>query len=185
MSLEQSGDSRGVAPVIAATLLVALAVALVTTVSVFVLTDGSDVPPPAPQISVSHTTIPAGDERTVAVTLEAGDAVETNRLYVVGSKPLDIGGPPRNGTTDGEANDEYASPRESFVEAPGDDPPQVGIGPRWESGETVYLDPEGSVRGVTIEIYWNTEPVRGVNPGTVEGDDSYLIAAFRVRSGAA
>jgi len=168
---------RGVAPVIAVTLLVALAVVLVTTVSGFVLTDESDIPPPAPQISVSETTVPDGGERTVAVTLEAGDAVATDRLYVIGSKPLDIGGPPDSGTP---ANEAYASDRENFVEASGDNPPQVGIGDQWESGETIYLDPEGSARSVTVEIYWNTVPIQGVNPGTVEGDDAYLIAEFRV-----
>lgn len=172
-----SDGRRGVAPVIAVTLLVALAVVLVTTVSAFVLTDESDIPPPAPQISVSETTVPDGDERTIAVTLEAGDAVVTDRLYVVGSKPLDIGGPPDSDTP---ANEAYASDRENFVEASGDNPPQVGIGEQWESGETIYLDPVGAAEGVTVELYWNTEPIQGVNPGTVEGDDAYLIAEFRV-----
>lgn len=172
-----STEDRGVAPVIAVALLVALAVVLVTTVSAFVLTNQSDIPPPAPQISVSHTTVPDGGERTVAVTLDAGDAVATDQLYVTASKPLDIGGAPGSSTP---ANDAYASTRENFVEASGANPPQVGIGEQWESGETIYLDPEGSARGVTIGIYWNTEPIREVNPGTVEGDDAYLIAEFRV-----
>jgi flagellin-like protein len=170
-------DGRGVTPVIAVILLVAIVVVLVTTVSGFVLTNQTDVPPPAPGISVSHTTVLDGGERTVAVTLESGDTVAIDRLYVIGSKPLDIGGPPGSGTP---ADDQYASSRESFVEASGNNPPQVGIGPEWESGETVYLDPEGSVQGVTIKIYWNTEPVKGINPGTIEGDDAYLIAKFRV-----
>lgn len=177
MSLLRVCDRRGVAPVIAVTLLVALVVVLVTTVSAFVLANQSDVPPPAPQISVSHATVPDGGERTVAVTLDAGDAVATDRLYVTASKPLDVGGAP--GST-APANDAYASSRENVVEASGDNPPQVGIGEQWESGETIYLDPEGSADGVTVEIYWNTEPVRGVNPGSVEGDDAYLIAEFRV-----
>jgi hypothetical protein len=34
---------------------------------------------------------------------------------------------------------------------------------------------------VTVELYWNTQPVEGINPGTVTGDDAYLIAEFRVR----
>lgn len=168
---------RGVAPVIAVLLLVALVVVLATTVSAFVLTNETDVPPPAPGISVSHTTVPDGGERTVAVTLESGDAVAIDRLYVIGSKPLDIGGSPGSSTP---ADDQYASSRENFVEASGSNPPQVGIGPKWESGETVYLDPEGSVDGVTVSIYWNTRPVEGVNPGTVTGDDAYLIAEFSV-----
>ena len=171
-----SAEDRSVAPVLAVTLLVVLVVVLATTVSGFVLTNEADVPPPAPQISVSHTTVSDGGERTVAVTLDAGDAVATNQLYVTGSKPLDIGGPPGSATA---ADDGNASQRENFAETAGDDP-QVGIGEQWEASETVYLDPEGSADGVTIEIYWNTEPVQGEDPGTVEGDDSYLIAEFRV-----
>jgi hypothetical protein len=169
-------EDRSVAPVVAVTLLVALVVVLATVVSGFVLTNETDVPPPAPQVGVSHTTVPDGDERTVAVTLDAGDAIATDQLYVTGSKPLDIGGPPGS---DSPADEMGASSRESFVET-ADDDPQVGIGEQWEAGETVYLDPEGSVDGVTIEIYWNTEPVEGANPVSVEGDDAYLIVEFGV-----
>ena len=69
-----------------------------TTVSAFVLAQDSDVPPPAPQISVSHGLVDDGSEQTVAVTLEGGNAVATDQLYVAGSKPLDIGGAPGSGT---------------------------------------------------------------------------------------
>lgn len=170
------GDRRGVAPVIAVAILVALAVVLATTVSAYVLTQ-EDVPPPAPQISVSHALVDDGGEQTIAVTLEGGDAVDTDQLYVTGSKPLDVGGAPGSGQA---ANEGSASSRETFVEASGDNPPQVGIGEQWESGETIYLDPEGDADGVTVSIYWNTEPVAGADPGTVTGDDAYLIAEFRV-----
>jgi hypothetical protein len=162
--------------VIAVTLLVALVVILATTVSAFVLTQDSDVPPPAPQISVSHKLVPDESERAIAVTLEGGDAVATDQLYVTGSKDLDIGGEPETGTGPDEGS---ASSRETFVEAPPGESPQVGIGDRWESGETIYLDPVGGAEGVTVSIYWNTEPVEGINPGTVTGDDAYLIAEFR------
>jgi len=172
-----AGERRGVAPVIAVTLLVALVVVLATTVSAFVLTQDSDVPPPAPQISVSHKLVPDGNEQTIAVTLEGGDAVDIDQLYVTGSKQLDIGAAP--GET-GAANEEFASSRETFVEAPPGDSPQVGIGDQWESGETVYLDPVGDAESVTVSIYWNTRPVEGINPGTVKGNDAYLIAEFRV-----
>jgi flagellin-like protein len=170
------GERRGVAPVIAVALLVALAVILATTVSAFVLTQESDVPPPAPQISVSHELVSDRSERTIAVTLEGGDAVATDRLYITGSKDLDIGAAPGE---PGAANEEWASSRETFVEAPADDPPQVGIGDQWESGETIYLDPVDGAEGVTVSIYWNTRPIEGINPGTVTGDDAYLIAEFR------
>ncbi|RMB13784.1 type IV pilin [Haloplanus aerogenes] len=177
MSRDLGRERRGVAPVIAVTILVAFAVVLATTVSAFVLVDNPDLPPPAPQISVSHQLVSDGDERTIAVTLEGGNAVDTDQLYVTGSKPLDIGGAPGSGTP---ADETYASDRENFVEAAGDNPPQVGIGEQWESGETIYLDPEGTAEGVTISIYWNTEPIEGGNPGTVTGDDANLIAEFRV-----
>jgi FlaG/FlaF family flagellin (archaellin) len=163
------GERRGVAPVIAVTLLVALVVILATTVSGFVLTQESDVPPPAPQISVSHELVPDGSERTIAVTLEGGDAVDTDRLYVTGSKDLDVGAAPGE---PGAANEGSASIRETFADAP--------LGDRWESSETVYLDPVGNADGVTVSIYWNTRPVEGVSPGTVTGDDAYLIAEFSV-----
>lgn len=176
MSRDLVGGARGVAPVIAVLLLVALVVVLVTTVSAFVLTNQSDIPPPAPQISVSHSLVPDGNEETISVTLEGGESVATDRLYVIGSKPLDIGGAPGSSTP---ANEAYASDRENFVEASGTNPPQVGIGDQWESGETIYLDPVGTAEGVTVSIYWNTEPVEDINPGTVTGDDAYLIAEFR------
>ena len=172
------GGASGAAPVVAVALLVALVVVLAITVSGFVLTQESDVPPPAPRVSVSYELVPDGSERTIAVTLEGGDAVDTGRLYVTGSADLDIGAAP--GET-GAADERWASSRETFVEAPPDDPPQVGIGDRWESGETFHLDPIGDATGVTVELYWNTQPVEGINPGTVTGDDAYLIAEFRVR----
>lgn len=170
------GARRGVAPVIAVALLVALAVILATTVSAFVLTQDSEVPPPAPQISVSHELVSDGSERAIAVTLEGGDAVTTDQLYITGSKELDMGAAPGEA---GAAKEKWASPRETFVEAPPGDPPQVGIGDQWESGETIYLDPIDGAEGVTVSIYWNTRPVEGINPGTVTGDDAYLIAEFR------
>lgn len=171
------GDGRAASAVVGLVLLVAIVVIISTTVSAFVLSRGSDVPPPSPTISVSHTTVDDGGDATVAVTLEGGDAVRTDRLYVIGSKPLDIGGPPSDAHS---AKEKHASERERFTESSGDNPPQVGIGETWEAGETVHLDPEGTADGVQIRIYWNTRPVQGVNPGTVEGKDAYKIAEFVV-----
>mgnify|MGYP000179835334 CR=1 FL=1 len=37
-----------------------------------------------------------------------------------------------------------------------------------------------SADGVTISIYWNTAEVRGVNPGTVEGSESFKLVEFTV-----
>jgi hypothetical protein len=174
---DRQGDGRAASVVVGLVLLVAITVIISTTVSAFVLSRGYDMPPPSPTISVSHTTVDDGGDATVAVTLEGGDAVRTDRLYVIGSKPLDIGGPPDGAYS---ANEKYASERERFTESSGGRPPQVGIGETWDAGETVYLDPTGAADGVRIRIYWNTRPVRGVNPGTVEGKDAYKIADFTV-----
>jgi flagellin-like protein len=171
------GDSRAVSPVIGTIIMVSVVVILASVVSVFVFDLGPGGQPPAPKISVSHELVDDGGEKTIAVTLESGESVNTDQLYVGGSKDLDIGGPPGSGTP---ANEKYASNLEAFTESSGNKPPQVGIGDTWDSGETVYLDPVGDAAGVTIRIYWNTEPVEGVNPGTVEGEDSYKIAEFTV-----
>lgn len=172
-------DSRGVSSVVAVVLMVAVVVILGSAVGAFVFGLG-DQQTPAPSISVSHQTVVDGSERTIAVTLEAGDAVQTDKLYVIASKDIDIGGPPGSSTA---ANEGFASNLEKFTESSGSNPPQVGIGDTWEAGETIYLDPIGSADGVTVGIYWNTDPVDGVNPGTVSGEDSYKIAEFTVQIG--
>jgi flagellin-like protein len=167
---------RGVTPVVGVIIVVAVAVILASVVSVYVF-GLWDVRSPAPEVSVSHSLVEDGSDDVIAVTLEAGDAIQTDQLYVIGSKALDMGGPPGSSTP---ADETFASEREKFTEASGTNPPQVGIGDTWDAGETVYLDPVGSAEGVTVSIYWNTEPVEGVNPGTVEGDTSYEIAEFTV-----
>jgi flagellin-like protein len=171
-------NRRGVSSVIGTVILVALVVILSSIVALLGLGFGGEQQPVAPQVSVSHTTVPDDGERSITVTLQGGTAVETDKLYVTGSTPIDIGGAPNSSTP---ANEAFASERETFIEASGSNPPQVGIGPTWEAGETIYLDPVGSVDGVTITILWNTKPVEGVNPGTVEGSDTYKIADFTVR----
>ena len=158
-------------------LLVAVVVVLAATVTVFALDLGESTQPKAPVIQVSHDFVPDGGERTVAVTLEGGEAVRTDRLSVVASRPIDIGGPPGSATP---ADERWASSRETFTESSGSNPPQVGIGDTWAAGETVYLDPRGSVTDVTIDIYWNTRPVDGINPGTPQGETSYRIAEIEL-----
>lgn len=170
------GDTRGVSSVIATVLLVAVVVVIASVVGTYALGLG-DGQAAAPPVTVSHTTVPDGGEQTIAVTLDAGEAVETDKLYVIASKDIDIGGAPGSSTP---ADEGSASSLEKFTEAPPGDPPQVGIGDTWEAGETIYLDPVGSVDGVTVKIYWNTEAVEGVNPGNVEGEDAYKIAEFTV-----
>ena len=152
-----------------------LVVVLAGTAGVFIFGLGSPVSDPAPQASVSHSIVEdpsdPGDP-VVAVTLDAGTSMNVDQLYIVASDPVDIGGaPPSSGLSDS-----YASERESFNEAPPGGSPQIDIGDTWDAGETVYFDPTGDVDDVTISIYWNPEPVAGINPGTVEGDGSYKIA---------
>jgi flagellin-like protein len=166
---------RGQSEVIGIILMVAIVVILAsaTAVAVFVYDSSQS---PAPQVSLSHSLVDDGGDRVVAVTLESGTSVQIDKLYVIGSVDLDIGGAPDSGTP---ANEDYASELEKFTESSGPNP-QVGIGDTWESGETVYLDPVGSAEGVTISLYWNTRPIQGVNPGSVKGEDSYKIAEFTV-----
>jgi flagellin-like protein len=171
-------DRRGVSEVMGTVVLVSVVVILASIVSVFAFDLGVGPSSAAPQLSVTHELVDDGGERTIAVTLDAGEAVRTDRLYVIGSEPLDIGGPPGSG--EATADETYASDREKFTESSGGDPPQVDIGETWESGETVYLDPVGSVEGVTVRIYWSSRPVRGINPGTVSGETSYEVATFTV-----
>jgi flagellin-like protein len=176
MNASRRPPHRGVSSTVAVVLMVAVVVLLSTVVSVVVFDVGSQVQSPAPDVVVSHTLVDDGPERSIAVTLEAGDGVRADRLYVSGSAELDIGGAPGSGAP---ANEAFASDRESFTES-SSGPPQVGVGETWDAGETVYLDPVGSADGVTVSIYWNTARVEGVNPGTVEGENSYLIAEFTV-----
>jgi flagellin-like protein len=173
------GDSRAVSPVIGTVIMVSVVVILASVVSVFVFDLGPGGQPPAPKMSVSHELVDDNNgEKTIAVTLESGESVDTDQLYVGGSKDLDIGGPPGSGNE--AAKESFASSLEKFTESSGSNPPQVGIGDTWDSGETIYLDPVGNAEGVTIRIYWNTEPVEGVNPGTVKGEDSYKVVDFTV-----
>jgi flagellin-like protein len=167
-------DTRAASEVTGTVLLVATVVVLAAAVTAAGLGAVPAEQAEAPQVAVSHSLVTDGNERTVAVTLEGGDVVRTNRLYVTASTDVDVGGAPGSAAP---ANDDHASGREKLAEASGGSP-QVDVGPTWDAGETVYLDPEGDATGVTIRFYWNTDPVRGKNPGTVTGEDAYLIAEF-------
>jgi flagellin-like protein len=171
-------DDRGVTPVIGVIIMVAVAVILGAVISGYVFGIGGESQSPAPSVVLEHEVIDNDGDRLVAVTLAAGESVAIDRVYVTGSKDLDVGGGPGSGTA---ANPDFASSAEPLAESSGDNPPQVDIGDTWESGETVYLavgdnDPEG----VTIRVYWTSGGVEGVNPGTVTGDDTYRIAEFVV-----
>lgn len=165
-------NQRGVSSVIGAVMAVAIVVALAAVIGTFALSFGDSVQPRAPQVTVSHETTDGADP-LIAVTHESGESLAVDQLYVTASTPVDIG-------SAAVADDDHASEREAFAEASGDNDPQVDIGETWDAGETVYLDPDGSVEGVTVGILWNTQPVQDVNPGRVEGADSYELAEFTV-----
>jgi flagellin-like protein len=166
---------RGASSVIGTILLVGVTIIIAATVTVLALgvveTGSSD----APTMSVSYTLVDSGSDQAIAVTHASGDSIPAENLYVIGSKNVDIGGPPG---TPGGADDQWASPREQFVE--GNNGPQVDVGDRWEAGETVYVDPVGGVDGVTIQVAWSRQPVQGQNPGEPRGEDSFVIAEFTV-----
>lgn len=174
----EKGTARGVASLIGVLLMVGVVVIVAATMTVFVFDIGSGLESEAPNIDTDYGLVTDGSERTIAITLSAGDAVDTDQLYVVGSDDLDIGGPPESSTP---AQERYASERETFTESSGENPPQVGIGETWDAGETVYVDPVGSVKGVRVGIYWTTGPVEGINPGRPEGEHSHKISGFTVR----
>jgi len=176
--MKTGGGERAVSPVIGVVLLVAIVVVLATVVGVLAFNLNDTQQDPAPKITVSYELVDDGAEKTVAITLDSGEAVETEQLYVQGSSDLDIGGSPGSSEP---ADESYASSREKFTESSGGTP-QVGIGETWEAGETVYVDPVGDADGVTIRIYWSARKVEGVNPGTVADDTSYRIAEFTVES---
>ena len=174
-------EHRGMSSAIGIILLVALTVIVAVTVAVFALGLASDVQPKAPYIETSHELVDdiddSTDDKTIAITLEAGDTVDVDRLYVAGSKPIDIGGPPG---TSRAAEESYASPLENFTET-NTDTPQIAIGDTWDAGETVYVDPDGTVDGVTVSIYWVSRAVEGYNPGKPAGENSYRLTRIQVR----
>jgi flagellin-like protein len=165
-------DQRAVSPVIAVVLMVAIVVVLAAAVGALAFSFGDSAQPREPQVQVSHAVTDGGDP-LIAVTHESGDAIAVDQLYVTASTNVDIG-------SESVADDKHASEREAFAEASDGNPPQVDVGDTWNAGETVYLDPDGGVEGVTVRINWNTQPVQDVNPGKVEGADSYELAEFTV-----
>lgn len=175
--MEYSSDwtNRGVSSVIGTILLVGVTVIIAATVSVLALGVVETGNSNTPTMSVSYTLVDNGSEQAIAITHASGDSIPAEDLYITGSAKMDIGGPPG---TKGGANDEWASPREQFIE--GNNGPQVDVGDRWDAGETVYIDPKGSVDGVTVQIAWSRQPVQGQNPGEPRGEDSFVIAEFTV-----
>jgi len=169
---------RGVSSVVGIVLLVAVTVVVAGTVTVFVLDLGADLESKAPYVDTSHELLDDDGEKTIAITMTAGDTIDVDRLYVAGSKPVDIGGAPGSGRA---ADDAHASPIENFTETPGGTP-QVAIGETWDAGETVYVDPEGSVDGVTVSIYWISGAIEGYNPGKPTGDSSVRLVRIPIRS---
>jgi FlaG/FlaF family flagellin (archaellin) len=169
---------RAATPVVGVVLMLSVVVLLAAIVSVVVFDVGSQVQSPSPDVVVSDSLVEAGSEQSIAVTMETADGVRTDQIYVTASKDVDVGGAPGSSTP---ANENYASGSEAFTESSGGNPPQVSLGETWDAGETAYLDPVGGADGVTVRFYWNTAPVEGVNPGRVEGENSYLIAEFTVK----
>jgi FlaG/FlaF family flagellin (archaellin) len=171
----ETDSARGTSSVIGIILLIGVAVILGSVISVFALGVTDKTTAEAPTVSTSYTLVQDGDEKTIAVTRQGGEAIEADHLYVTGTKRLDIGGSPSSGAP---ADESYASSKEKFSE--GAD--QANVGETWDAGETVYLDSVGSVDGVTVRIAWSSQPVTQVNPGTPRGDDSFILDKFTVGS---
>lgn len=172
-----SPTSRGASSVVGIILIVGVTVIIGGTVTVFVLGLTDDTRSGGPTLSTTYSLVEDDGEQTIAVTHVGGDNPLAENLYVTASKPIDIGGPP-DAPENTNANESFASPRERFLE--GTSGPQVEVGERWEAGETVYLDPVGSVEDVTVQIAWSRQPVEGRNPGTPQGQDSFVVVEFTV-----
>jgi flagellin-like protein len=117
---------RAASSVIGTILMVGVAVIIAATVSVLALGIVESGNSNTPTMSVSYSLVDSGSDQAIALTHASGDSIPAENLYITGSQDIDIGGPP--GTTGG-ANDQWASPREQFVE--GNNGPQVDVGDRW------------------------------------------------------
>lgn len=148
--------SRAVSPVISIILLIAIAVVLGATISVFVLDLTEDVNDPAPAVGqASGEFIPGADDQEVRVSHIAGDSVKVENIEIV----VRASGPSLNTEarlinlpSDGSDIDsnniqgDESLIDESFGEAGPADPNQVIIEDYptddniWEAGETIQFE---------------------------------------------
>jgi flagellin-like protein len=165
-----SKGDRAVTPVIATILMVAVVVVLATTISVYFYGLGNTIEP-APNAAFEQQLLDEdGPNERLEVTLTHEDGIRANRVLIVATEPVDIGGP------DTDPNGGYATVGEKLTE--GND--QSGVGDYWTAGETIKLGGVGDLSGITIRIVWNPTEVKkdgagGREPSEVIGENAAVI----------
>jgi flagellin-like protein len=142
-------DDRAVSPAIATILMVAIAVVLAATTSVFVLDLGESVQDPGPMIGESSGEFIAGgdgDDQVVRITHIAGDTVNVENVEIVVRAPdcneqvrlVDL---PGDGPYDYTLADENIEGNVDFIsqwfEADNQGPIYVEEDNQWNPGETI------------------------------------------------
>ena len=151
------GRSRGVAPIIAVILMVAVVVVLAATISVFVLAVGENLSETAPnaelEIEFDHLDDGVAKNDTVRITHLAGDQLERERLEVVIGDDIVY-----NETADSETTNENFAVPGLVVEVDGNDDFNDLNKPCRVDGERV--SPKGTCGGP---------------PGDSDGSDSGVV----------
>jgi len=174
--LAGGGRDRAVTSGVSTILMVALVVLLGTTLFVAFGTLADVVAEP-PTAAFDHQKAENGaSDDVVTVTLAHGDSLRTDRLLLVASKPVDLGG------SDTAPNPSYATVGEKLSE--GDD--QVGVGDTWNVGESIRFGANGDLEGVTIRLVWNPTEVDkdgagGREPSELVGEDAHVLLRFTIR----
>lgn len=170
-------DNRGVTSGISTILMVAVVVLLGATLSVAFGETVTKAQNPPPTATFEHEKIENGaNSDTVELVLTGGESLEADRLLLVASKPVDLGGsstPPNPG---------YATTGEKLTE--GSD--QVEIGSVWEAGESILFGANGDLEAVTVRLVWNPIEVHkdgagGTEPSDVIGENSHVLLKFTVK----
>jgi FlaG/FlaF family flagellin (archaellin) len=172
-----AGRDRGVSTGVSVMLMVAVALVLGVTLSAAFGATASELRNPPPTATFEHTKTENGaDSDTVELTLTGGERLRADRLLLVATTPVDLGGsetPPNPG---------YATVGEKLTE--GDD--QTEIGSTWDVGETVLFGAGGDLEGETIRLVWNPVEVEkdganGREPSDVIGENSHVLLKFTVQ----
>lgn len=169
-------DRRALSPVIGGVAMLALVVVFSAAVGTLALgyTERVEETRP-PQVDIDFVVEENGPNHDLILPVyETGEPIETDHLAVVSTKPIDIDAD-RNGIAYG-----WTSTTESFTEQAGNSPPDAELGNTWTAGESVWIGANGDLEGETVRIVWNSQPIQGQNPGSVEGENSHVLAEYTV-----
>jgi FlaG/FlaF family flagellin (archaellin) len=171
-----------VTPVIATVLLIAIILIVAGAVGHTFYDTIADGQQPAPQVAFEYDHHENGaNDDTVTLTHTGGDVLMADRLILIASKPVDLGGPDES---DPKPNPGYATVGEKLTE--GND--QTGIGEQWSTGESIIFGAAGDLEGTTVRLVWNPVEIdkdgfNGKRPSGVVGEDSYILYKFTIGGG--